>query len=64
LGFEEDPDYNYLRGLFKKVMEKNKLENDFEFDWVKKLNLNRSKSNIFKEIIIYKIIIFDMNEYQ
>ncbi len=47
LGFEQDPDYNYLRGLFKTVMQKNKYENDFEFDWVKKLNLDRSKSKLF-----------------
>jgi len=36
LGFEEDPDYNYLRDLFKKVLEKNNDKNDFLFDWIKK----------------------------
>lgn len=54
MGFEQDPDYVYLRGLFKKIMEKNKLEHDFEFDWVKKLNLNRSKSNFYIFILIFK----------
>jgi len=36
LGFEDDPDYNYLKELFKKVMENNNDQFDFMFDWVKK----------------------------
>ena len=36
MGFEDDPDYNYLRDLFKKVMERNNDVYDFVFDWTKK----------------------------
>lgn len=46
LEFEQDPDYNYLRSLFKNVMEKNSYSYDYEFDWIKKLNLNKQKSKI------------------
>ena len=34
LQFEASPDYDYLRGLFRKVMEKNNIVNDLKFDWV------------------------------
>ncbi len=39
LQFEEKPDYNYIRSLFKLVFEKYNYENDFDFDWnqIKKL---------------------------
>lgn len=36
LGFEADPDYNYLRDLFKRIMQRNNDESDFVFDWSKK----------------------------
>ena len=35
LGFEDDPDYNYLKGLFFKVLEKENSIIDFWFDWMK-----------------------------
>jgi serine/threonine protein kinase len=35
LGFENDPDYEFLRGLFKSVMNKNNTVWDLEFDWFK-----------------------------
>ena len=35
LGFEDDPDYNYLKGLFLKVLEKENSIIDFWFDWMK-----------------------------
>jgi len=35
LGYEQDPDYEYLRGLFKAVMTQFNFENDYKFDWVK-----------------------------
>jgi serine/threonine protein kinase len=37
LGFEQDPDYEYLRGLFKSVMTKGNLIYDMDFDWNKGL---------------------------
>lgn len=36
LQFEEKPDYNYLRSLFKNIMAKNSYENDGEYDWILK----------------------------
>lgn len=33
LGFEQNPDYDYLRGLLKKVMDNNKFSIDNDFDW-------------------------------
>ncbi len=33
LAFEQNPDYDYLRGLLKSVMDSNKLVHDYEFDW-------------------------------
>ena len=47
LDFTEVPDYDYLKNLLKKIMEKNKLENDFYYDWCKE------KPNIKKDNIIY-----------
>lgn len=38
LKFEEKPDYNYLRKLFKDLMHKNGFEYDFNYDWVIKKN--------------------------
>ena len=38
LKFEEKPDYNYCRKLFKDVMNKNNIENDYMYDWVLKKN--------------------------
>lgn len=35
LAFEQEPDYNYLRSLFKKAMETYGYQNDMEFDWLK-----------------------------
>ena len=36
LGFEQDPDYEYLRSLFKSIMNKSNFIYDFEFDWMSK----------------------------
>jgi len=38
LKFEEKPDYNYLRKLFKDIMHKNGFEYDYNYDWVVKKN--------------------------
>ena len=33
LEFEEKPDYTYLKGLFKTVMEREKFEMDYRYCW-------------------------------
>ncbi len=33
LQFDEKPDYNYVKGLFKKLMTQNNYYFDFLFDW-------------------------------
>jgi len=38
LKFEEKPDYNYCRKLFKDFMYRSNYENDFMYDWVLKKN--------------------------
>lgn len=48
MAFLEDPDYNYLIGLFEKMMREKGFENDGAFDWNKKkihmgINLNARK---------------------
>jgi hypothetical protein len=35
LAFEQEPDYEFLRNLFRQVMDNNGLQHDFEFDWAK-----------------------------
>jgi hypothetical protein len=34
LRFDEKPDYQYLRRLFKEAMHRNGYEYDYQFDWV------------------------------
>ena len=46
--FEEKPDYNYLRQLFKSIMSKHSYEHDQEYDWVLKKQGGTAK---LKEII-------------
>ena len=48
LKFEEDPDYNYLRGLFINLLTSLKMKNDLGFSWIskkkklpKEISLNR-----------------------
>ena len=48
LQFEEKPDYNFIRQLFKNVMAKNSFENDGQFDWILKKEGGQEK---LKEII-------------
>ena len=47
LDFTEVPDYEYLKNLLIKVMNKCKFENDFWYDWCKE------KSKIKKDTIIF-----------
>jgi hypothetical protein len=43
LDFEQEPDYEYLRGLFKQVMTKYNFVNDFDYDWSKKYGIHTIK---------------------
>jgi casein kinase 1 len=36
LGFEQEPDYEYMKELFRKVMNAYNCENDGNFDWMAK----------------------------
>jgi hypothetical protein len=36
LKFEERPDYNYMRKIFKDLMHKSGYDYDYEYDWVLK----------------------------
>ena len=53
LEYEEDPDYNMLKNLFKSVLEKNEFQFDYYYDWDVKqtiidytnLNDNTEKNN-------------------
>jgi serine/threonine protein kinase len=33
LGFEEEPDYNYLRKMFKELFDRSSYQCDFVYDW-------------------------------
>lgn len=44
LEFVQEPDYNYLKNLFKSVMKKFNYIYDFKFDWTNEYNMSRSKS--------------------
>ena len=35
LEFQEQPDYNHIKGLFKSMMQKNRFEMDFNYCWTK-----------------------------
>jgi hypothetical protein len=45
MGFEQDPDYEYLKGLFKQIMLANGYDYDNEFDWMNK-NSYSSSNNV------------------
>lgn len=36
LRFEDKPDYEHCRKMFRSVMARNNFENDFDWDWSKK----------------------------
>jgi hypothetical protein len=48
LGFEETPDYDYLRGLFDKAMARECLKEDYIYDW---LLLGDEKVSFFSTMI-------------
>ena len=46
LQFTEEPNYNYLLGLFNSAMKNNNIKNDYKFDW-NKSNDNTTSSEKF-----------------
>ena len=46
LQFTEEPNYNYLLGLFNNAMKNNNIKNDYKFDW-NKSNDNTTSSEKF-----------------
>ena len=52
LEFEEDPNYDYLRGLFSSILVKNQEENDLNFFWIiNTKNFNKRNAVILSENI-------------
>lgn len=45
LGFEDRPDYAYLRRLFKDLFLREQFEYDFIFDWVLLNNASKREEN-------------------
>ena len=35
LGYEENPDYSFLKNLFRKILINENFEYDFMFDWAR-----------------------------
>jgi len=54
LRFEQDPNYEYLRNLFKNILERIHERNDLNFSWNKKIFYKRTNSK--KEISQEKYI--------
>ena len=50
LFFEEEPNYNYLRSLFKTILTKINHKNDLNFSWISNKIINQS-TKIGKNII-------------
>ena len=54
LHFEQDPDYNYLRSLFKFILLKINQKNDLNFCWISnKLSKKHKRKNITSKTRIY-----------
>ncbi|CAD8196542.1 unnamed protein product [Paramecium octaurelia] len=49
LKFEDKPDYNYLRGLFKDAFKKIGFEWDYKFEWIKDESLVKTQQDIQSE---------------
>ena len=69
LEFEEDPDYNYLKGLFISILTRNEQKNDLLFSWVinkrkmEKDNSNDNKSyNHKRKMSVQKILYNQIKE--
>ena len=45
LNFEQQPDYEYLRGLFKNLLIRLQCKNYLNFSWLNKINFNKEGQN-------------------
>ena len=45
LNFEQQPDYEYLRGLFKNLLIRLQCKNDLNFSWLNKINFINERQN-------------------
>ena len=68
LQFTEEPNYNYLLGLFNNAMKNNNIKNDYKFDW-NKSNDNTTSSekfisteNLFSKLKLGEINFGEKNE--
>jgi len=50
MGYEEDPDYQELKNLFKKIMERYGYADDKLFDWMLNKNSANNNTDIFNVI--------------
>lgn len=48
LAFEQEPDYEYLRGLFQQVMNRYNYTYDKEFEWLKLPPLGSDSTTVIK----------------
>jgi len=53
--FDEKPDYAYVKSLLKRIIEKEKIEMDFNFDWVQLKKQQEAKESENKDISDMKI---------
>lgn len=54
MGYEEEPDYEGLKDLFRKIMDRNGYVDDKQFDWMlKKNSLNAINTNVSNVIAKY-----------
>ena len=59
--FEQDPDYEYLRNLFRAILKRNQPKNDFKFSWIKKTK-NFQKSSDSSDEIQKKILMSNIRK--
>jgi hypothetical protein len=51
MGYEEEPDYEALKNLFRKIMERNGYVDDKQFDWMLlKNNMNADNTNMSNNV--------------
>ena len=50
LQFEKEPNYEYLRNLFKNVLERNGFQNDLKFSWIKDYSILKNVEEIKNKI--------------
>ena len=71
LQFTDEPNYEFLLGLFNNAMKKNNIKNDFKFDWcISTINNNNqnmanqfvSTENLFNKLKLGEIIFKDKTE--